>query len=121
MSEWYNACSAAGTTAYPYGPTYVAGTCNVGGTTLVAAGSLPNCRGTGAPFDELFDMSGNVREWVDSCTGTFGATDSCARRGGGIDAESGFERSSCDETHSSPRNTTSTGIGFRCCADAEAP
>ena len=39
-----------------------------------------DCAGKG--YDGLYDMSGNVAEREDPCTGTSGATDSCLQRGG---------------------------------------
>jgi formylglycine-generating enzyme required for sulfatase activity len=84
-------------------------------------GSLSDCHGTDPPFSEVYDLSGNVREWVNSCTGNVGATDSCARHGGGIGADLGAELSDCSYITLAARNTTAPGAGIRCCADAAAP
>ncbi len=66
----------------------------------------------------LFDMSGNVAEWENSCTGTAGATDTCRVRGGSYDSSPGASSLTCQTGSSQPplaRNTTASDIGFRCC------
>ncbi len=79
--EWSSACSAQFTRKFPYGDTYDPTACNgkdlaAGG--LVEVGSLPGCEG-GIPG--VFDMSGNVEEWVGSCAGA-GADAQCRSSGG---------------------------------------
>jgi hypothetical protein len=48
----------------------------------VEAGTIESCQ---APLDSgyagVFDLSGNVWEWEDSCNGQSGLSDSCHRRG----------------------------------------
>ena len=119
---WFNACSAGGTKAYPYGNTYNASTCDGassvdgGAANLAPPNAYPNCVG-GEP--NLFAMSGNAAEWEDSCSGATGATDPCAVRGGSFeDTSPGLLR--CDSAQvasplTQPRNSTSNAIGFRCC------
>lgn len=111
-SQWYAACSASGTRVFPYGDDYEAKTCNGGGTLLnhtVPVGSLSKCEGgvTG-----LFDMSGNVAEWDDSCEGPE-PNARCHARGGSYSDSPSFLRCDIDtvEMRASPSATT----GFRCC------
>jgi formylglycine-generating enzyme required for sulfatase activity len=131
-SEWFNACSKGGTRAFPYGDTYSATACNVcpDGTTCynlstptpVAAGSMATCEGG---FSGLFDLSGNVLEWEDSCNGTTGEHDACRPRGGSFNvalADGGIADLACgfDYFHHTPtdvsRGSRYSDVGFRCCA-----
>ena len=69
LNEWYTACSAAGSRKFPYGNDFDSARCNGFGSaseppTTVAVGSLPGCEGG---YPGLFDMSGNVDEWVNLC------------------------------------------------------
>jgi formylglycine-generating enzyme required for sulfatase activity len=136
VSQWYAACSAQGANFFPYGQTFVANKCNDGmvlcGTNTPKSTSGPisgnrtssvqpppawtactnQCQG-GAP--ELFDMSGNVAEWENSCSATSGELDTCRTRGGSYyDGETGLR---CDAATNYPRNTTSADLGIRCCID----
>ena len=116
-SQWFNACTAGGTKAFPYGGAYSATACNgseSGRTAPVAVGSLVGCQGgvTGA-----YDMSGNVWEWEDSCSGTTGENDICEARGGSYISLAQALR--CDHDQNFYRNATMVNgpyLGFRCCA-----
>ncbi|HQY63501.1 MAG: SUMF1/EgtB/PvdO family nonheme iron enzyme [Myxococcales bacterium] len=129
---WYNACSAQGANAYPYGPTYMSGPmppapCNTspGGPWLVAeyadTGSYtsvpidparPQFRSCQGGVVGLFHMSGNVAEWENSCDGT-ALGSNCRIRGGSYDSGSGAR---CDAADSAPRDrNVSASIGIRCC------
>jgi formylglycine-generating enzyme required for sulfatase activity len=116
-SQWFNACSAGGTKVYPYGSAYVATTCNgseQGAGAAVVVGSLFGCQG-GVPG--VYDMSGNVWEWEDSCSGNTGVNDTCQARGGSFLSPGQPLR--CDYDQKFYRNATYvTGayVGFRCCA-----
>lgn len=69
LDEWQRACRSVGLSyAYPYGPTYDGARCNgqeAGRGAVVAAGSFAEC----ATRNGVFDMSGNVREWVEGPNG----------------------------------------------------
>lgn len=112
VSEWYNACTEGGQHAYPYGDSYEAVRCNGqrdGGTPppTTAVGSMAACRPAGLP---IFDLSGNVWEWENSCTGT-----DCYQRGGGWNATG--DSLSCIVTSQRAMESGATNIGFRCCAN----
>jgi formylglycine-generating enzyme required for sulfatase activity len=119
QSEWYSACvSGSASNAYTYGATYDSQKCNgqdkgVGATLGVA--TLPNCQSGVAPYMGIYDLSGNVYEWEDSCNGTSGVNDYCRSRGGCYSSD--LVRLRCDDGGASPRYDTSRGTGFRCCSD----
>lgn len=117
MDEWYNACSSGGTQLYPYANLYDGGKCN--GLNAPTTGPtdvlfFAQCIGG---FPDILGMSGNVREWVDSCTGT-----QCMQRGGSWEdgaagAPSSFNLA-CTSNGMGQKTAVSDRIGFRCCADA---
>jgi hypothetical protein len=121
LDQWFNACSQHGNFSYPYGAAYDPTKCN--GSQSVDGGSLgpglaatwPMC----GPMT-LLDMSGNVAEWEDSCSGTTGATDTCAIRGGSYLDGAGPLRCDSGQTAgpiTKPRNydNAALDVGFRCC------
>jgi hypothetical protein len=98
-SEWVTACMGEDRTEFPYGRRYQQDTCNVfrethpsfelhgtasryhddprnglveagGRTLLLASGSLPACASRWGD-DAIFDMVGNLDEWVDGGSGVF--------------------------------------------------
>lgn len=65
-------------------------------------------------YDGLFDMSGNIGEWEDSCT--LAATpqdDMCQRRGG--DFVDTLDIQQCAQGYQLPRAARQPSGGFRCC------
>lgn len=101
-SEWIAACEKT----YPYGSGYIAGICNdSSGIESAASGSHDSCKTNSG----IYDMSGNVREWVE----------------GGILMGGAFDSSSDDVSCTSALShvsdfynyTPSSGDGFRCCSD----
>ncbi len=111
LSEWYQACAGLGSDEYPYGATYMPGACNdkqldAGGA--VRVGSLPLCQRAG-----VFDLAGNAEEWSDICEDTDGSTTpKCAIMGDSyID-----DQSKCGYGFTTGVDTSSSNIGFRCCA-----
>jgi formylglycine-generating enzyme required for sulfatase activity len=123
---WFNACSNGGTTAFPYGDAYESGTC-ADGDTPAPVGMTAGCHGTTAPFDGIFDLSGNVAEWEDSCGQNLfnpnggPAADRCTIRGGSVatlDPTVSFLFLSCaGQNNGDPRNMARPRTGVRCCAD----
>jgi Sulfatase-modifying factor enzyme 1 len=114
-SEWYNACSSGGAYSYPYGNGYDPKGCNtydyagiVGRPRDVPA--VLTCHGPDAPFDSVFDMCGNVSEWVNW------SEDS---RRGFVGGAYNLQPMTCAPQPTSPGkwDTTSVNRGFRCCAE----
>jgi sulfatase modifying factor 1 len=124
-SQWHNACSSGGMNEYPYGDTYELQTCNgtdktgtgctSGSCTTVEVGSLGGCESGVSGYTGVYDLSGNVSEWDDSCNGTSGQSDNCHVRAGSFNDYDLFLR--CDYGSSIGRSNFADSIGFRCCSD----
>jgi formylglycine-generating enzyme required for sulfatase activity len=107
-SQWLRACGG------PFGqphPNSSPDCNNKGGFEDVAAvASFPGCEG----FDAgVFDMAGNVAEWVDSCDGNTGKADHCLALGGTELDQTAYCTESDD---TSTRDVKSRYYGFRCCS-----
>ncbi|MDI1437545.1 formylglycine-generating enzyme family protein [Polyangium sorediatum] len=127
-SEWTYACSNKGERNYPYGDDYQEKRCvddpfdglvNAGNGHTEPVKTAMNCKG-GAGFSGLFDMSGNVFEWEDSCRPTGNPTDpkddQCRDRGGSFWDQEG--RLSCTSLSvDRRRDAYNKNVGIRCCAD----
>jgi hypothetical protein len=71
---------------------------------------MPGCEGF---YPGLFDLEGNVAEWIDGCVGNTGQNDICYLMGGGFYDQ----RSYCTEVYDKyPRNQSAGSFGFRCCS-----
>lgn len=133
--EWRTACRGDGRTPFPYGPVYQQDACNVfreahpsqllhgnaslyhddprlnglsadGAPLLRATGATPTC-GSRWGDDTIWDMVGNLDEWVDDPEGTFlGGFYSRATRQG-CDARIGGH----------PSDYFDYSLGVRCCKD----
>jgi formylglycine-generating enzyme required for sulfatase activity len=125
-NQWFNACSSGGMSAYVYGSAYETQTCNgfdnkktgclaaYGDCTTTAVGGLSGCQSAAVGYAGVYDLSGNVSEWEDSCAGQTGASDPCRVRGGSF-----LEVGLCALESFSPgisRARVSKSVGFRCCA-----
>lgn len=130
---WYNACSAQGAnTVYPYGGmTLRNDLCFYDPQGLAQVGLVSEWTDQGAyqgipvtvPLKKwrlcqggvtnLYQMSGNVSEWTNSCAGA-GANDNCLIRGGSYDDMTGGDRT-CTAAVPTPRMTKRADIGLRCC------
>ena len=116
-SQWYAACSSGGKYDYPYGNTFEGQTCNgknKGLETTSEVGSLSGCRSYAAGYAGVYDMSGNVLEWEDSCDAGIGLTDRCRVRGGSF--MNNFLNLRCDYEDFDSRESRLDVIGFRCCS-----
>lgn len=116
LGEWHFACSGGLEKAYPYGPDPDSSACHIDDQiTKEPVASFPACEGG---YPGLFDMQGNVAEWVDACESDE-PTAKCRVRGGGtygsatqwscsrVENQTGKDRLDPDD------RTT----GVRCCAD----
>ncbi len=121
LSQWYRACSSGGTNTYPYGNTYDGSICdgydysgdNINTCTTVTVGSLGNCVTLAAGYAGVYDLSGNVWEWEDSCDST-GQSANCRLRGGSF-GNNGVSVT-CGGDESSVRYNAHDSMGFRCCS-----
>jgi sulfatase modifying factor 1 len=116
--EWERACSGPTGQAYPYGNAFEAGRCNsASGITGSpwAVGTHATCATTGTPA--LLDMSGNVWEWTNECSGN-----NCELRGGSFIVDGSFFPTalSCAGTKSQDISSevfgTDHDFGYRCCS-----
>ncbi|HYB97898.1 MAG TPA: SUMF1/EgtB/PvdO family nonheme iron enzyme [Candidatus Limnocylindrales bacterium] len=118
-TEWLAACRGGEDRAFPYGAAFEPAACQTGsyehaaagGRGTVPAGSMKDCQG-GIPG--LFDMSGNVSEWVSDCNGTY-----CKFRGAAYAGNEPVEYfAGCGDVCSGNENTLQSGtVGVRCCRD----
>jgi formylglycine-generating enzyme required for sulfatase activity len=118
LSQWYNACSKGGALLYPYGNTYVQTTCGGGGGSTSPLGNVALRPGCVGGYPGLHDMSGNVWEWTDVCSGNM-ATDQCHVYGGAFDGSP--PDLACTGVRYWRRNSSAGNIGFRCCEDVTSP
>ncbi len=137
--EWVAACRGERDEDFPYGPHYEDGACNVHrhnhpaqllhgdaskyhldprlglaqdeqGPLLRPTGATARCRSAWGE-DALFDMVGNVDEWIDDADGTF--------LGGFYSRGTKLGCAAAIELHGPEYLDYS--LGTRCCRDAEAP
>lgn len=113
--EWYSACSQNGAQRYPYGANFQDAACweNDPGGTVHPVKTKATCEGPPGAFD----MSGNVREWVDSCD----VIDQCFMVGSTYASVTNGTSSvgSCREAYDYGRFGFDPTIGFRCCAPSK--
>ena len=116
-TEWTNACSSNGAYDAGYGTSLVFGTCNdytAGTTTTVPVSSETGCQAPASSgFAGVFDMIGNLAEWVDNCSPSDGATDTCKPRG--LSFGSGAAAPTCSQSTYAKRSAVNDNVGFRCC------
>jgi formylglycine-generating enzyme required for sulfatase activity len=122
---WFSACSENGQREFPYGNDYDGLSCgglDYPSTSPLAVATLSQCEGG---YNGLWDMSGNVSEWENSCDGSSGASDECLHRGGGLfDADETPVTLRCNSVGSDdplvpathPRDRRHEFLGFRCCS-----
>jgi len=133
QAEWTAACRGEHGAAFPYGPSYAEGGCNVfreahpavvlygdasknhldprlnlaegsNGPLLRRTGATPSCRSSWGQ-DGVYDMVGNLDEWVESESGAFQ---------GGFYARS--TREGCDARITvHPPQYLDYSLGVRCC------
>ncbi len=116
-SQWTRACvgTRASAAVFPYGDQSQVGRCNtkeIGLQRPNAPGSLAQC--SGSPTD-LFDMSGNVGEWEDSCDLTVGNHGVCDIRGGSY--KHPIDQTGCSADVLGDAEIPYDDVGVRCCKD----
>lgn len=116
LDEWRAACTHEGAQKYPYGDSFAWSACNgpekeIEGSLPV--GSLESCEGG---YPGVFDLVGNVSEWIDECKGETGKQDPCSSLGGGWFTD---DHNSCETRHGFVREQSAAFMGIRCCRDAE--
>lgn len=113
VSQWFNACSSNGTLVYPYGNTFESGACGgaEAGAPVENVGLPTQCVG-GVPG--LYNMSGNVWEWIDSCDSTDPSA-FCHGVGGAYDSTS--SELECTSMRAWTRTAAALNFGIRCCGD----
>lgn len=107
-SGWFAACSGPNGTTYPYGSTFDPSACNgaeAGSGSISAPRQFSKCEGG---YAGLFDMSGNVAEWENSCNAS-----QCRIRGGSSAAVGAAL--SCAAIRVASPLVRSGDVGFRCC------
>lgn len=103
-SQWFAACGGSKGQPYPYGSSFQGGVCNSSTDELAEVGSHDGCEGFSSG---VFDMVGNVAEWVNACEANLG----CQTIGGHY-AESG----TCSLSSLKHRDEQLPNVGFRCCS-----
>jgi formylglycine-generating enzyme required for sulfatase activity len=135
--EWFDACNGSGNTTFPYGNSYVGNRCNgydypKPAIDTIATGAATMCLSdlTATSGDELFDMSGNVKEWVLTTATTTGPFE---LRGGAYSTPSFIDNTvtpaqirapglQCDASTPAPTAAVRLpSVGFRCCRTGQLP
>ena len=109
LSQWLAACTREGAQTFPYGNTYQAGTCADSTVSLVETHA--GCVG-GVPG--VYDMSGNLWEWTDTCASSDPQA-FCSVMGGAFDSTP--TELTCVSQRNWTRTSTAANIGVRCCYD----
>jgi sulfatase modifying factor 1 len=117
ISQWVHACLPATGGPFPYGKTFDVDACN-GKKLSYDPAPVASFGGCVGGLSGLFDMSGNVTEWEDSCSAYKDADDYCSTQGGafGSVADDGVGLQ-CQDGVSYHRNVTAKFIGLRCCSN----
>lgn len=116
-AEWPFVATNGGVDTSPYGPYDVNSKCVTGQVPIEPVKSRPACHGKPAPYDAVFDLSGNVAELADDCDpgwGAGGPTAECAAHGG--DSGSSVSQARWISYEKVKRNAVWSRVGFRCCA-----
>lgn len=117
QSPWYNACSSGGLNLFATGNdlTPVFDACQFADRVQARdAASLTECQSSVAGYEGVLALTGNVREWLNSCDSVSSPTANCFAVGGAFNDNDDFE-AQCNFTFTRPRNNANASTGFRCC------
>lgn len=115
-SQWFNVCSSGGSSLFPYPGAFNDQVCNgegYGAGAALPVATLDGCQPTVAGFEGVYDLSGNVSEWEDSCDVADGGSGDCRVRGGSFLGDIYYLR--CDSDYAYTPGFQVSAIGFRCC------
>jgi formylglycine-generating enzyme required for sulfatase activity len=118
--QWHAACTQGGVSTYPYGDGVVDGACvdstydgtdgfDPGTDVAQNVGTAADCHGASSPYDGIYDLSGNVAEWVDTC-----GNGRCWARGGAFSTQK--MQIACRVKREELLGFSGDDVGFRCCA-----
>lgn len=120
VGQWRHACSYGASPAWPYASTADPSKCNTsdrladsGVTSPLPVRTMTGCVGAPAELNALYDMSGNIAEWEDSCQSSTGPSDPCRVRGGSF--RDTAANASCGTATTRNRSDRQDWVGFRCC------
>lgn len=115
ISQWSHACTHGGSQTFPYGLTFNKTACNINQADkpllTVPVRSKTGCIGG---FVGIFDMVGNVEEWVDFCREETPGNWVCGVIGAPYTAPD--SEAHCAEFYDDPMIDHWFARGFRCCA-----
>lgn len=122
-SQWYNACSSGGANTYPYGSTFSDSKCDgayAKANDPAPVATMSGCQSSVSGYEGVYDLSGNVGEWEDSCAQESGRYDICRLRGGtffddGQVLACGYD--SLSHPVYGARDHLQSDVGFRCCSN----
>ena len=133
-AEWLDACNGMGNTTFPYGAVYSQTACVGYDYTAPAPNTAPTATGaatmcishiTAAAADQIYDMSGNVKEWTFSTITPAayemrgGAYDIASFTVNGVRSALGLQ---CDSSTPAPVPAVRLpSVGFRCCLPGQLP
>lgn len=112
-NEWAFACTQGAKTKYPWGDQPAANCVTDQCPLATCSGkvaTMPNCRGAQAPFDQIYDLIGNVAEWTNTHS-----PDTWVRIAGG--ARDGNIAECVKPTDIESKAHSAKNVGVRCCAD----
>lgn len=116
-ANWLKTCTSDGAYEAVYGTSWARNKCNeytIFGTTTVPVASMDGCQApASSAFTGVFDLIGNLEEWVDSCRTSEGSGDSCPPRG--LPFGMGAAAPLCENSIYAKRSQASPTLGFRCC------
>jgi len=112
--EWERACKSTWEFNWSFGDTYEENVCNMTTGAVTASGNMPRCRS----FENIFDMNGNVAEWVYDRPSAKFAKGAAVTKGGSFNDRPIFSR--CTFKSMVDPRTQNDEIGFRCCSPARS-